>query len=126
MQDGFIFSDTIARNIAQSDETPNKRRLWESVRIAQAQEFIESLPLGYNTIVGARGNGLSQGQRQRLLIARAVYKNPRYRRQSRAPACGARPQRSRPGFLGGLVYIGFVRMPGRCAVCRGAVFVLTA
>lgn len=78
MQDGFIFSDTIARNIAQSDETPNKRRLWESVRIAQAQEFIESLPLGYNTIVGARGNGLSQGQRQRLLIARAVYKNPRY------------------------------------------------
>ncbi len=78
MQDGFVFSDTIARNIAQSDDTPDKKRLWEAVRIAQAQEFIEMLPLGYNTMVGARGNGLSQGQRQRLLIARAVYKNPRY------------------------------------------------
>ncbi len=78
MQDGFIFSDTIARNVAQSDETPDKKRLWEAVRIAQAQEFIESLPLGYNTLVGAKGNGLSQGQRQRLLIARAVYKNPKY------------------------------------------------
>ncbi len=78
MQDGFIFSDTIARNIAQSEDTPDKRKLWHAVRIAQAQEFIESLPLGYNTMIGAKGNGLSQGQRQRLLIARAVYKNPQY------------------------------------------------
>lgn len=78
MQDGFIFSDTIAKNIAESEDYVDKSKLLKSVRTANIQEFIESLPLGYNTKVGARGNGLSQGQRQRLLIARAVYKDPTY------------------------------------------------
>ncbi len=78
LQDGFVFSDTIANNIAESDDQVDKGKLFRSVRAAHIQEFIESLPLGYNTKVGARGNGLSQGQRQRLLIARAVYKDPPY------------------------------------------------
>ena len=56
----------------------NKDKLLKSVKTANIQEFIENLPLGYNTTIGAKGNGLSQGQRQRLLIARAVYKNPDY------------------------------------------------
>jgi len=76
MQDGFIFSDTIANNIAESDERIDKEQLLKAVRTANIQDFIESLPLGYNTMIGARGNGVSQGQRQRLLIARAIYKNP--------------------------------------------------
>ncbi|MEL6720637.1 MAG: ATP-binding cassette domain-containing protein [Bacteroidota bacterium] len=76
MQDGFIFSDTIANNIAESDEQVDRVKLLESVQIANIQEFIETLPISYNTMVGAKGNGISQGQRQRLLIARAVYKNP--------------------------------------------------
>ena len=76
MQDGYIFSDTIANNIAESDEIINKAKLLKAVQTANIQTFIESLPLGYNTMIGARGNGISQGQRQRLLIARAVYKNP--------------------------------------------------
>ncbi|MGK0364542.1 MAG: ATP-binding cassette subfamily B protein [Saprospiraceae bacterium] len=80
MQDGYIFSDTIANNIAESDEdttrTVDRNRLLKAVKTANIQEFIENLPLGYNTMIGAKGNGLSQGQKQRLLIARAVYKNP--------------------------------------------------
>lgn len=76
MQDGFVFSDSIANNIAESDDKVDKGKLFKAVRAAHIQEFIESLPLGYNTKIGARGNGLSQGQRQRLLIARAVYKDP--------------------------------------------------
>ena len=76
MQDGFLFSDTIANNISESDEIIDKSKLLKAVQIANIQDFIESLPLGYNTKIGARGNGVSQGQRQRLLIARAVYKNP--------------------------------------------------
>jgi ATP-binding cassette subfamily B protein len=80
MQDGFVFSDTIASNIAESDgewgKPIDKKRLLQAVQLAHIQEFIENLPLGYNTIVGARGNGLSQGQKQRLLIARAIYKQP--------------------------------------------------
>ncbi|MEZ4960842.1 MAG: peptidase domain-containing ABC transporter [Saprospiraceae bacterium] len=79
MQDGFIFSDTIASNIAESDpEGVDKKRLLTAVRTANIQEFIEEMPLGYNTMVGARGNGLSQGQRQRVLIARAIYKDPAF------------------------------------------------
>ncbi|MEM9820221.1 MAG: peptidase domain-containing ABC transporter [Bacteroidota bacterium] len=78
MQDGYIFTDTIANNIAESEEHVNKEKLLKAVKIANIQEFIENLPLGYNTMVGARGNGVSQGQRQRLLIARAIYKNPEY------------------------------------------------
>ena len=79
MQDGYIFSDTIASNIAESDGTwgtVDSARLLKSVQIAHIQDFIQNLPLGFNTVVGAQGNGLSQGQRQRLLIARAAYKEP--------------------------------------------------
>lgn len=75
MQDGFIFSDTIANNIAIGEDTIDKNRLQQAVEIANIKDFIESLPLKYNTKIGMEGNGVSQGQRQRLLIARAVYKN---------------------------------------------------
>jgi ATP-binding cassette subfamily B protein len=78
MQDGFIFSDTIARNIAVGDERPDMNRLLHAIKIANINDFIEELPLGLNTKIGAAGNGISQGQRQRMLIARAVYKNPEY------------------------------------------------
>lgn len=78
MQDGYIFSDTIARNIALGDENIDRRRLLYAAKVANIQNFIEALPLGYNTKVGQDGIGLSQGQRQRLLIARAVYKDPSY------------------------------------------------
>ncbi len=78
MQDGYIFSDSIARNISLGDEIVDKRQLMQSVKAANIQEFIEGLPLGYNTKIGNEGIGLSQGQKQRLLIARAVYKDPDY------------------------------------------------
>lgn len=78
MQDGFIFSDSIADNITVSDENPNKERLLHAVKAANIQEFVEGLPLGYNTKIGQEGNGVSQGQRQRILIARAIYKNPEF------------------------------------------------
>jgi ATP-binding cassette, subfamily B, bacterial len=78
MQDGFIFSDSIAKNIAIGDDVIDKERLLNAVKIANIQGFIESLPLGYNTEIGNDGHGLSQGQKQRILIARAVYKNPEY------------------------------------------------
>jgi len=78
MQDGFIFSDSIERNIAVGDEFPDKVKLRHAVKVANIQEFIDSLPLGLNTKIGAEGNGISQGQRQRMLIARAVYKDPQY------------------------------------------------
>lgn len=80
MQDGYIFSDTIANNIAASDEDNvrglDRARLLKAVKTANIQDFVENLPLGYNTMIGAKGNCLSQGQKQRLLIARAVYKDP--------------------------------------------------
>jgi ATP-binding cassette subfamily B protein len=76
LQDGFIFSDTIARNIAVKDEIIDRAKLLLAVRIANIEEFIESLPLGFNTKIGQDGISLSMGQRQRLLIARAVYKEP--------------------------------------------------
>jgi len=78
MQDGFIFSDTIARNIAIGDEYPDMPKLLHAIKVANIIDFIEELPLGLNTKIGAAGNGISQGQRQRMLIARAVYKNPEY------------------------------------------------
>ncbi len=78
MQDGFIFSDTIARNIAVGEDQIEFSRLKHAVEVANLQTFIETLPLGFNTKIGAEGNGLSQGQRQRILIARAVYKDPSY------------------------------------------------
>lgn len=76
LQDGFLFSDTIANNIAIGEDSVDKKRLQKAVEVANIKEFIESLPLKYNTKIGMEGNGVSQGQRQRLLIARAVYKNP--------------------------------------------------
>lgn len=78
MQDGFIFSDTIARNIAVGEEHIDGQRLLNAVRVANIEEMIDALPLGYNTKIGQEGKGISQGQRQRILIARAVYKNPDY------------------------------------------------
>lgn len=78
MQDGFIFSDTIANNIAVGEDIVDRHRLLQAVEVANIKEFIESLPLKYNTKIGMEGNGISQGQRQRLLIARAVYKNPSF------------------------------------------------
>lgn len=78
MQDGFIFSETIAQNIAVGDEQVDIERLRHAVTVANIRDFIDSLPLGYNTKIGMEGNGISQGQRQRILIARAVYKNPEF------------------------------------------------
>ena len=78
MQDGFIFSDTIANNIAECDEHPDAAKLLHAADIGNIRSFIDELPLRYNTKIGAQGNGISQGQRQRMLIARAVYKNPDY------------------------------------------------
>jgi len=78
MQDGYIFSDTIERNIATSDEEIDFEKLENAVHIACLKEFIDSLPLKYNTKIGAAGNGISGGQKQRILIARAIYKNPYY------------------------------------------------
>jgi ATP-binding cassette subfamily B protein len=78
MQDGFIFSDTIKRNIATSDENIDMEKLKHVVKMANIEDFINSLPLKYNTKIGAAGNGISSGQRQRILIARAVYKNPQF------------------------------------------------
>jgi ATP-binding cassette subfamily B protein len=76
MQDSFIFSDTIASNIAVGVERPEIEIVKKAVGIANIQDFIESLPLGYNTKIGSEGTGISAGQKQRILIARAVYKNP--------------------------------------------------
>ena len=76
MQDGFLFPDTIASNIAPGAEEIDEERLVKAVEIANIKGFIESLPLGYNTKIGANGHGLSEGQKQRLLISRVIYKNP--------------------------------------------------
>jgi len=78
MQDGFIFSDSIERNIGVGDEYPDKVKLQHAIKVANIQDFIDDLPLGLNTKIGSEGNGISQGQRQRMLIARAVYKDPQY------------------------------------------------
>ena len=78
MQDGVIFSESIARNIAVSDGKVDVCRIREAAKIACADKFIEALPLKYETKIGPDGMGLSIGQRQRILIARAVYKNPDY------------------------------------------------
>jgi ATP-binding cassette, subfamily B, bacterial len=78
MQEGFIFSDSIAGNIAVGEDTIDKDRLLNAVKTANIREYIDALPLGYNTKIGMEGKGISQGQKQRLLIARTVYKNPDY------------------------------------------------
>ncbi len=78
MQDGFIFSDTIANNISISDEDPYMERIRNAAQRANIDFFIESLPMGYNTKIGPEGHGLSTGQKQRILIARAIYKDADY------------------------------------------------
>lgn len=78
MQEGYIFSESIARNIAVNEERPDKTRLEDAARAANILNFVENLPLGFNTKIGAEGNGISAGQRQRVLIARAIYRNPQY------------------------------------------------
>lgn len=78
MQEGFIFSDTIANNITISSATPDEERLRHACKVANILKFIESLPMKFNTIIGADGNGISSGQKQRILIARAVYKDPTF------------------------------------------------
>ena len=78
MQDGFIFSDTIANNITVSDERQDMPRLLHAIRAANIEHFIKNSPLGLNTKIGAEGNGLSQGQKQRIFIARAIYKDPSF------------------------------------------------
>lgn len=78
MQDGFIFNDTISGNIAPGVDNIDKGRLLEAIQIANIESFIDGLPLGVNTKIGSDGQGLSQGQKQRILIARAVYKDPDY------------------------------------------------
>lgn len=78
MQDSFIFSDTIANNIAVNSDETDKEQMMNAARMARIDDFVESLPMGYDTIIGMEGKGVSQGQRQRILIARAIYKNPKY------------------------------------------------
>lgn len=78
MQEGYIFNDTIANNIALGDLNIDKEKLVYATSIANMKEFVENLPLSYNTQIGMEGSGLSTGQKQRLLIARAVYKNPKF------------------------------------------------
>jgi len=78
MQDGFIFSDTIGRNIAFGEEDIDQERLVHAATSANILDFIRELPLGFNTKIGQEGVGMSQGQKQRMLIARAIYKNPNF------------------------------------------------
>lgn len=78
MQEGFIFNDNIAKNIAVGDASPNYEKLIQACRVANVLDFVEQLPLGFNTKIGAEGNGISTGQKQRILIARAVYKDPQF------------------------------------------------
>lgn len=78
MQDGYIFSESIARNIATGEKSIDSKRLNEALNIANIKEYVDSLPQKENTMIGAMGNGISGGQKQRLLIARAVYKRPNY------------------------------------------------
>ena len=75
MQDGYIFSDTITKNVALGDTNPSIERIKEALRISCA-DFVFALPVGLNTIIGAEGMSLSMGQRQRILLARAIYKRP--------------------------------------------------
>lgn len=78
MQEGYIFNDTIAKNIAVGEDYVDKEKLTHAINVANISDYIENLPLGYNTKIGSEGSGLSTGQKQRLLIARSVYKNPKF------------------------------------------------
>ena len=76
LQDGYLFSDTVARNVALGFERVDKARLVYACKTAHIQRYVEQLPMGYDTVIGPSGTGLSEGQRQRLLLARAIYKDP--------------------------------------------------
>jgi len=78
MQEGYIFNDSIAKNIAVGEDYIDKEKLAHAIDVANISDYIEGLPLGYNTKIGSEGSGLSTGQKQRLLIARSVYKNPKF------------------------------------------------
>ena len=78
MQEGYVFNDTIANNIAVGQDYIDEKKLAHAIDVANIQDYIDGLPLGYNTKIGAEGSGLSTGQKQRLFIARAVYKNPKF------------------------------------------------
>jgi ATP-binding cassette subfamily B protein len=78
MQEGYIFNDTIAKNIAVGIDYIDKEKLNHAIKVANIADYINGLPLGYNTKIGNEGSGLSTGQKQRLLIARAVYKDPKF------------------------------------------------
>jgi len=78
MQESYIFSDTIAHNIAVGTDRVDTERLRHAAKVANIGDFIHSLPMGYDTKIGMEGSGISQGQRQRILIARAVYKDPEF------------------------------------------------
>ncbi len=78
MQEGYIFNDTIAKNIAVGEDYVDTKKLQHAIHVANISDYIDGLPLGYNTKIGSEGSGLSTGQKQRLLIARSVYKNPKF------------------------------------------------
>jgi ATP-binding cassette subfamily B protein len=78
MQESFIFSDSIAKNIAVGEDKVDMEKLRRSVEVANIDDFIKSLPLGFNTKIGTEGTGVSMGQKQRILIARAVYRDPEF------------------------------------------------
>lgn len=78
MQDGYIFSESIARNIALDNGEIDYERMLLAARLANITDMVEQLPLKYDTVIGSNGQGISQGQRQRILIARAIYKNPAF------------------------------------------------
>jgi ATP-binding cassette subfamily B protein len=78
MQDGYIFSDTIKRNIVTADENIDEEQLNYAIKVANLEDFIYSLPLQQNTKIGTRGNSISGGEKQRITIARAIYKNPQF------------------------------------------------
>ncbi|WP_196891520.1 peptidase domain-containing ABC transporter [Aureivirga marina] len=78
MQEGYIFNDTIAKNIAVGEDYIDKKKLIHAATVANIREYVESLPLNYNTTLGREGSNLSTGQKQRILIARAVYKDPKF------------------------------------------------
>jgi ATP-binding cassette subfamily B protein len=78
MQEGYIFSDSIANNVGIIDEIPDPLKIERAVSTANIKDFIDALPLGYETKIGNDGHGISTGQKQRILIARAVYKDPDY------------------------------------------------
>ncbi|NCI49558.1 peptidase domain-containing ABC transporter [Sediminibacterium roseum] len=78
MQEGFVFSDTIERNIITNQETAEPERLMQAAKVACIDDYITGTPFGYQTKIGASGSGLSTGQKQRILIARAVYKDPKF------------------------------------------------